>query len=452
MSNIFTRVKKREVPWPLLNGQIVAGKFFRDLGGIWVQTTDNLGVPASLRFTPDNAYSSSQVTRDQGDHQGPPWTSGGPFETIKIVYDQSMVLGIGDYNTGSVLISDFTGNHRWRYVGGFYNPQFTGDLTPYSSVDLPFDVNPLVPSVSAFGPQVYPRLRPNLEKAGVMVALAEARDVPRMLKETSKGFHDIWNALGGRLTKLADAPKKLADQFLNIQFGWMPFLKDMRQINNVYQNSAEYVLRVKKENNQWVKRKWTFNDYKSRTIMDSGVGLRCEPLGFTMESMFEPGTLKWEQSLETINRVIAVGRFKYYRPEFDDSIPSNNSAWNTIQQQMLLYGARINPSNVYKATPWTWLIDWFTNVGDQVLMAQDWALDSMVSKYMYLMQEATSGLHMYQTMQSKNGPPATLEWRRMVASKQRWEADSPYGFSLRWELLSPRQIAILASLGISRLR
>jgi hypothetical protein len=44
----------------------------------------------------------------------------------------------------------------------------------------------------------------------------------------------------------------------------------------------------------------------------------------------------------------------------------------------------------------------------------------------------------------------TFEWNRIIETKQRDKAESPYGFNLKWESLSPFQLAILAALPISK--
>jgi hypothetical protein len=46
--------------------------------------------------------------------------------------------------------------------------------------------------------------------------------------------------------------------------------------------------------------------------------------------------------------------------------------------------------------------------------------------------------------------PVTLQFQRVLSTKQRELADSPYGFNVPWKDLSLRQWAILGAIGISR--
>jgi len=116
---------------------------------------------------------------------------------------------------------------------------------------------------------------------------------------------------------------------------------------------------------------------------------------------------------------------------------------------MTNYGVRISPSNVWRATPWTWLIDWGINVGRNLDRVSEYLLDGVVAKYLYLMHHQKQRFVLKQTLPFLTGT-VVLEFYRDVETKQRKEAGSPYGFDSPWESLSPKKLAILAALGLSR--
>lgn len=150
-----------------------------------------------------------------------------------------------------------------------------------------------------------------------------------------------------------------------------------------------------------------------------------------------------------MTRVWAMGSFKYYRPEFDASLADYSSQWSDLQRRLKVYGAELSPTNVYKSTPWTWLIDWFSNVGDNIDAANDALVDGVASRYMYVMRHWVRRLVFNTTMFYWQGP-VSLEWNRFIETKQRQRAQSSYGFSLLPKDLSAKQWSILAALGLSR--
>jgi hypothetical protein len=160
----------------------------------------------------------------------------------------------------------------------------------------------------------------------------------------------------------------------------------------------------------------------------------------------------WEIWEETTTSARAVGQFRYYLPEFDKSTDHFMDKLNQVRRMIDIFGLRISPSNIYKAIPWTWLIDWVTSVGASLQALQDETLDHMAAKYMFLSHHKTTKTVFRQLLpfNSQSGGPQTLEFTQLVDVKQRKEASSPFGFDLDWSQLSPRQLAILAALGLSR--
>jgi hypothetical protein len=93
--------------------------------------------------------------------------------------------------------------------------------------------------------------------------------------------------------------------------------------------------------------------------------------------------------------------------------------------------------------------DWFSNAGDVVQAAQEWATDSMVSKYMSLMHHRRRRFELKSEFSTCDGQLHKLIWYREADIKRRQAAGSPFDFVLSGSL-SPRQLAILIALGISR--
>lgn len=408
-------------------------------------------VPMGSELVQTNTpYAVAESVYDQI-HKGPPYNTGGPFTKIRIEFPPIQVLGNGVYHSAPTERAIWgVGTGPLRYTGGFTNPLFQGDSTSY--VSLPYllgATSPLIPSVSGWSPQAFAKTRPPLQKAGAAVFIAELRDLPRQLRTTSNIFHDLWKASGGSGNARFLAPKGAADHFLNHQFGWVPFISDMQKFSSTFQDAAAIKSRMTNENGKWIRRRATLlNDYQE-TLLASDSGMRVEPAGDYVSTLFN-GTPRWEVWEKKASLITTSGSFRYYRPEFDDSLPDYGSVMSSIQRQLTIYGARLSPSNIYKAVPWTWAIDWFTDFGSVIDRFTDIYQDQIAAKYLFLMRHDYREVVLKQTLPFKSGGIVTLEFSRITDCKIRRESDSPYGFGLSWNGLTPRQLAILAALKISR--
>lgn len=391
-------------------------------------------------------------------NSGPPYRSGQSFSSLKIEFPRFGLKAVGSYNSkGNPALPPGS----WEeYRGGFTDPVFQGDpradINYINAGSSPSDQS-VFPSMSPFTATAFSKTKPPLGEANLAQFLIEFRETPRMLKTTAKGFRDLWRSIGGD-AKIPRQPKKYADQFLNVQFGWLPFVSDLIKLNKVWWDSQRFIAQRIRDNDQWVRRSRVLQQTESsvrlnRSLNHSG----CWPsanfrmLNLCREMTVEGGTCKifsetWQDS---VLKVWAEGAFKYYRPEFDSSLADHGSTQAHLSRLLTIYGARINPAVLYKVTPWTWFIDWFTNLGD--IIDQDNAIfnDGTIAKYLYVMHKQESIIRQVSFFNFYSGP-LLLEWQRLVSSKQRSRADNPYGFGLTWEQLSPKQIAIIAALGLSR--
>jgi hypothetical protein len=443
-----SRIRQRVSPG--VNSGSILGQFYRDFS---FDGTDWRPVESGpILSESSEPYVTAQRTIDDI-HPGFPFSGGGPFLNYKVRLPPFKTEGFGTYSTHPNLIFDHTGGRIWKYVGGFGDPIWVDDdVENYSDLELLFDAttSPFLPSSELTGPEAYARVRPHLQKVNLAVATAELRDLPRMLQQTSQSFHEIWKTMGGKTTPILQQPKKLSEDFLNTQFGWIPFVSDIQRFSYVFSNAAAMKGKLIAQNNKWFRRRWTREITEDRQLVASGDQIRVRPAGNTINQMCDnsPGPGRWKIERDLITTLSAVGSFKYYRPEFDASLPDHMSGWSGIQRDLTLYGARINPSNVYKATPWSWLLDWGTSVGDSIDHFNDAVLDGVVNRYTFVMQGQQRKLNFNQVINFRSGA-VSMDWSRYILTKTRQPAGSPFGFHLSGNL-TPRQLAILAALGLSK--
>ena len=478
MATLFTRVRKSVTP-TRKSGSFKLGYYNSAItvGGV----PTGAWSPAEVNPRYFNYQSPYDVAKYCADnlHPGPPFREGGPFRLLRLEYTTPY---FGVFGKGVYVRAD----RLQRYVGGFAPPgnsYFGGTaISDYGALFAPN--SPMFSDLSPWSSEAWQKCKPKLEKASLGVAIAEIRDLPRMLKTSAKEFADAWRltqrAAGftGDARKVMMTPQRAADSFLNQQFGWVPFLSDVRKFNDVLQNSRRYIDQISDQNGKWVKHHAvlvgvknehdSLRDPNSKSqgpdesavfytsdtvefILNSGTGQVLDPILGTHWSQYFSVEPTWEVIERTERLVTAVGSFQYYRPEFDRSLAEFNSAWNNMIRNLTIHGVRVSPSNIYKATPWTWAVDWISDVGEHVAYLDDIILDSLVAKYFYLMQHKVITRTFRQILPFYSGA-VVLQFNRVIETKQREEAGSPYDFNLSWEDLTPRQLLIAAALGISRKR
>lgn len=114
-----------------------------------------------------------------------------------------------------------------------------------------------------------------------------------------------------------------------------------------------------------------------------------------------------------------------------------------------IYGLEVNPYHIWQATPWTWLVDWVTNIGSYIQRMSDSLEDQVAAAYFYITAHKTVERTFTVKLPFVTGLK-TLSFVRSYTAKQRVSADSPYGFRTSWDSLSPERLAILGALGITR--
>lgn len=365
-----------------------------------------------------------------------------PGDRCVRVYEGAFSLGGGTHGFGSL-----------GTLEGLPDPEIYNELNPDDLTDL--------------GNRAYKLLRPKIEKAGLAQTLAEWRSMPGMLKQSAGGFHTTWNnvrrehglrpsdGMAGRnrsgqyVGEMHLSPKKAASQFLNVAFGWQPFLKDMGDAFSVLSEFDAYVDRTREMNGKWMRRTRTEDVVESEEVLYQGQSNTnsCSP-ALQASDFLVPGSCFQTVTRRKTTRVWYTGTFKYYRPEFDYAKQMHPAA-RRVRQLITALGLRISPSVVYKVTPWTWMLDWFVNVGDFVQRVEDMASDSILSKEFYLMRQSRVELEYRKVFTTLDGQSFDLKWYRSVETKRRGRADSPFHFTPLPGGLSARQLAILAAVGIT---
>jgi len=340
---------------------------------------------------------------------------------------------------------------QWR--GGFQLQDIGAfDLMKpyYGNISYLLNTSGIATDTASWGPSAWAATSPKMEAASAFVALRESKDIPRMLQTSASAFQDSWKALGGSTMSASMAPKKAADHFLNHEFGWLPFLSDLGKFKSAFDNSAKYFSRMRANNGKWkVYRRTLVDESPEWTTVHEGGGWIVNPENSFTASHLTGGRSASFRVLERKQTLVtSSGSFKFYKPEHDCTAEGYDSPLAELNRQMTMYGLRISPSNVWRSTPWTWLIDWGLNVGQNLDRVTEYLQDGVECKYLYVMAHDIRTFRFEQTLPFVSGT-LTLNYDRTVEIKQRQAADNPFSLGPQGNF-GPLRLAILAALGVSR--
>lgn len=391
-------------------------------------------------------------------HPGPPYlATGGLF--IAKVQKPYRIQGGSSIMSRTLSSGPFTvkPGDDWRRV---YNGSFAIGTATHGFNNLGTVVENPLPEVESvvnpggldsLGNRAWNKLRPKLEGAGGFQALVELRDLRGQLRTTGKGFHDAWRALGGDADSPSMLPKKVGDHFLNVQFGWKPFLKDVGDIADVINNVDEHIERANRKVDRWLERRFAEDVVLSEDIVheDTNTSTSCTP-ALSATQFLVPGSCLHRVTLRTIERYWYQGSFRIRDPDFGKLDKTEYPRMRKLRQQLKLLGLRVNPVNLYKITPWTWLLDWMTGAGDALQRWSDIGSDNIVARRFCLMRHIVHEYEYQKRFSTVDGQSFDLKWYRRVETKTRGCSVSPFGFATAPVGLTNTQLAVLGALGLQK--
>lgn len=314
-------------------------------------------------------------------------------------------------------------------------------------------------SLWMLGAQAVKIARPNKPQLDLSVTLGELR---------FGGIPQLLGSMAGRARTVVDLFRSGGKEYLNLQFGWVPLLRDISVLATLVSESRRVLEQYERDIDRLVRRRFHFPD---RTDVDTTLEQAPShamyrrqtgtPWGYPPEDhlTFRPSGQVPEQVNQTITRTWFSGGFRFYHR----SVPEALEELSLYEEQVnLLMGTRLDPEVLWNLAPWTWLSDWFINFGDTIGNASALLSDDLVMQYGYLMrttyEKRTTSWPEGLWKRTPTGALSSV-WERVPGgaysqsitrvTKQRGKA-SPFGFGFTDADLTDNQLAILASLGMSR--
>lgn len=196
------------------------------------------------------------------------------------------------------------------------------------------------------------RVKPTMAtRANLSVFLYELRDVRRMF-QVIPSKHLTVVGTKRRITDWRSAIKYGNDFHLNYNFGWKPFTRDVVQTFRAVSSFEKRLTRFVTSQNQILSRKVskdpTLTFVNATWTLPYNAGFKVTVTG----------------SIETIHS--AAFRFAYSIPRYSEG----EMRWRSWADSL---GLNISPANVWAVIPWSFVADWFVNVGKGLdTVSQDW--------------------------------------------------------------------------------
>jgi hypothetical protein len=446
------------------------------LGTIKKRSIPFLGPNASYRrqYRGTGFPSDALITRDNQSHVWRPWIGTQVTESeshpgwsrgYTYIDPYTGVKGMTRFENQDDYGGNFTTQKSWvekpvypaqQFMdSGWYTPyqfapyeerewQFAAIL-PLRPTEMPFPPDPSSDETElrGYGSTAIARCAPRNNVADLAASLVETyRDgIPHLLGSA------VWESKARNFRNLHSS---LGDEYLNVQFGWEPFLNDIHdfshgvtRLNKVYNDFAQGSGKV-------VRRRYDFPPTTTSTdtklYASTGPAIIGQRDSSYWYKEMQGGFGAVYRNRQTTVRRWFSGAFTYYVP------PMGNSFVEHANRAVETLGLDLNAESLWEMAPWSWAVDWFTNVGDLLHNVNSWSADGLVLKYGYIMEHSVVR-DTYTFVGDCRFLPATTfpETVVLVTETKKRRRATPFGFSLS-PVLTDRQKAIAAALGLTRLR
>nr|UJQ84972.1 MAG: hypothetical protein 1 [Leviviridae sp.] len=234
-------------------------------------------------------------------------------------------------------------------------------------------------------------------------------------------------------------------EYLNVEFGWKPLLSDVRKLASSQRRAEKLTSDYIRDSGRLVRRRYEYPTTVTVTELDLADAYVPPGLPLTYWAVSKG---KVHRTTTVTRRIWFEGAFTYHVSGGDDMLSKMRQG---LQVANHLSGIGITPGVLYDLTPWSWAVDWFVNTGDVLKNISMMLADGLVVVYGYIMAETTTVV-VYTNKGARlktSTVPFNLTQTFTETVKQRRRA-TPFGFGLNPGEFTPRQLAIVAALGLSR--
>jgi len=298
--------------------------------------------------------------------------------------------------------------------------------------------------ITVDGTKLWSQAVPTATEVGLAAFLGELREgLPSLPGKISSGG--------------AHPSKKVGSEYLNWKFGVQPLRSDLAKLVRGISEFHKRVRQFQRDSGRQVRRRRSLGESRREVdVLTSGTatgGKVWIPLLFGASDVFttqlysSPGSLSVRDIVE--EETWFSGAYTYYLSEAH-SFLGKLERYEELADHAL--GVEFDPNTAWQLTPWSWLVDWFSDAGSFIKNLTALSNDNVVARYAYVMHHRkVTRMYSVTGMRPRTGVtgPTTATAFETFESKTRTAA-TPYGFGLDHSAWSAGRWAILGALGMTR--
>jgi len=301
-------------------------------------------------------------------------------------------------------------------------------------------------------------MNPFRRQGGIFADLIELLrgDVPRIVLDLTKHMRTIQRM---KASGIKSAGQAIGSDYLNAVFGWAPIIRDIIAAIEVL-TTIDKLIFPSDSTRRTFKRTVSSGAASLVTsanlglfgILNPGFGINAQSADMTRTSGIVNNGF-WSAS-DTAG--VSYTESVYTTARFATGATPNAANNGHLDRAIDLLGLEITPDMVWELLPWSWLIDWFTNVGTIIQSMSTLGLSNTILNYAY-------ATYRRETLHTVKVDPRTVAGTgsilftggdsfAVITDQKVRIAASPFGFGIAGDSLTVSQLAILTALGLARSR
>jgi hypothetical protein len=350
------------------------------------------------------------------------WSYYGPERQKRISPEVARALAVYSSDIGSSFaLSKYSSTQAWAQTNftakvGLGVVEGHGDVIPQGSHVSTFPVAPSLAAddvLNGWGATCIARCAPTNPLADAGTFLGELRQIPKI---PGRDFYK-------------SGLKGSGGEYLNVVFGWMPAWRDIKSFREANAKADEFLKNLETHSGKDIHREYTLLD--TRDVTETTISANASSTLDLPGNPYRKNPLR--RTTVTTERVWFSGVFRYLYQR----TPEQKEFFRRIQDARDVYGLDLSVEVAWNLLPYSWLADWYGNIGDVAHNLTRFSQDGLTMRYGYIMRhKRIEYIYTY-------GPSS---FTTVAEVKQRRRA-SPFGFGVNLANLSDRQWAILAALG-----
>ena len=335
----------------------------------------------------------------------------------------------------------------------YHNPTFVPTVPGDTLLKVRNNVWNPGADLATFAQRAYSRVAPT----------AKVFDAGQFLGELREGLPKLIPSI---LTSGSKFYRSIGSDYLNVEFGWKPFLNDLQNLGKALAGATTLLT----GGGQRVSRRYGIptwrgtDEYRFQTNLSTRMGYP----GFR-ETTFGlptgPETFAVAPAGGSAYVLRSYERTQWFEGEFTNFFKLGFDSSNYFDKLNELMSVDITPSVLWELAPWSWLVDWHLRIGDTIKANELAANDKLIMHYGYAMEHTLMrdlvSVDLSGVQRSNPGTwtytywpdlPDSMNWLATTEYKRRIRAN-PYGFRTGGtSALTEGQMNILGALGLSKLK